>query len=193
MREIFNMIIVLSAICGISGFSLSYLKESTGPLIEAQVLANVQGPAIRQIYPAAQNSPVEDRKAFEADGKKVMVFPYRAGGALKGVAIEGAGVGFGGDLGVMVGFNVANDTLLGIGITQMKETPGLGTKVGEPKFTKQFVGAGVDVELRSKGGVIDAISGSTVSSLGAVGAVQDASGRYKALKQQILDTWGSAE
>lgn len=189
MREIMSMIVVLSVICSISGFSLAYLKETTGPLIEAQVLENVQGPAIKQVYPAAENQPVDERKPFDIDGRRIMVFPYMEGGKLKGVAIEGIGSGFGGDLGVMVGFNVSNDTLLGIGVTEMKETPGLGTKVAEPKFTKQFIGAGIDVDARSKGGVIDSISGSTVSSLGTLAAVQAAAQDYQALKDQILSTW----
>ncbi len=189
MRETAGMIIVLSLICCVSGFSLASLKQSTVPLIEAQVLKNVQGPAIAKVYPAADNQPVEERKAFEVEGRKIMIFPYRQGGKLQGVALEGKGGGFGGDIGVMVGFNLSNDTLLGIGVTTMSETPGLGTKVAEPKFTGQFQGAGMNVELKSKGGSIDAISGSTVSSVGAVGAVQAASRDYRALKEHILRTW----
>lgn len=189
MREAAGMIIVLSLICSISGFSLAYLKEKTAPLIEAQVLENVQGPAIGKVYPAADNQPVEERRVFELDGRKIMIFPYRLDGELQGVALEGKGGGFGGDIGVMVGFNLSNDTLLGIGITTMTETPGLGTKVAEPKFTKQFQGAAPPVEIKARGGSIDAISGSTVSSLGAVGAVQAATRDYQALKEQIVRAW----
>ena len=189
MREILSMIIVLSAICSISGFSLAYLKETTAPLIEVQVLENVQGPAIAQVYPAADNQPVEERKSFEIDGRKIMIFPYKQAGKLEGVALEGKGGGFGGNIGVMVGFNVNNDTLLGIGVTEMKETPGLGTKVAEPKFANQFKGIDLNVDVKAKGGTIDAISGSTVSSLGTVGAVQAAAKDYQALKNKILETW----
>ena len=185
MREIAGMIIVLSIICSISGFSLAYLKETTAPLIEIQVLENVQGPAITRVYPAADNKPVEDRKAFELNGRKITVFPYRQGDKLEGVALEGKGGGFGGDIGVMVGFNVNNDSLLGIGITTHSETPGIGTKVAEPKFTKQFQGSGIDVDAKS----VNAISGATVSSMGTINAVQSAAKDYKALKQQILQAW----
>ena len=118
-----------------------------------------------------------------------MVFPYREGGKLQGVALEGKGGGFGGDIGVMVGFNLSNDTLLGIGVTTMSETPGLGTKVAEPKFTKQFQGAALNVDAKSRGGSSDTISGSTVSSLGTVSAVQAAAKDYQALKEHLLQTW----
>ena len=189
MREILGMIVGLSAICGASGFSLAYLKEMTAPIIEAQVLENVQGPAIRQVYPSADNQPLEERKAFFFNDRKIMVFPYKREGKLMGVAFESAGKGYGGDIGGIVGFNVANDTLLGIGVTQMKETPGLGSKVAEPKFSNQFRGVPLAVDVKAKGGSIDAISGATISSLGTVTAVQTATVAYQSLKEEIQKTW----
>lgn len=192
MREIISMIVVLSAICAASGFSLAFLKQTTAPTIEAQVLTYVQGPAIESVYPGATNKPVEERRAFEIEGRRVMVFPYKQGGKLLGVAIENKAAGFGGDVGVMVGFNVANDTLLAIGITTMAETPGLGTKIAGVKFSGQFAGKSPGVKLSKDGGNIDAVSGATVSSTAAVTAVQKAAEDYQALKAEIEKTWGSA-
>ena len=189
MREILSMIIVLSAICSASGLCLAYLKDTTAPIIEAQVLTYVQGPAIENVYPAADNKPIEERKAFEVEGRRIMVFPFMQGGKLQGVALEGSGGGYGGDLGVMVGFNISNDSLLGISVTQMTEIPGLGTKIAEPKFSGQFKGSPLSVVLKSKGGNIVAISGATLSSTGAVTAVQPAVRDFQALKPQIQQTW----
>lgn len=189
MREMLSMIVVLSAICAASGFSLAYLKQSTASIIEQQVLTFVQGPAIERVYPAATNKPVDERKSFDLDGRQIMVFPYKEGDKLLGVALENKAGGFGGDVGVMVGFNLANDTLLGIGVTTMAETPGLGTKIAEPKFSNQFGGATLNVELSGKGGNIDAVSGATVSSAAAVAAVRNAVEDYQALKTEIQNTW----
>lgn len=189
MREILSMFVVLSAICAASGFSLAFLKQTTAPTIEAQVLTYVQGPAIESVCPTADNQPVAERRPFDLEGRKIMVFPYLRGGKLMGVALENKGGGFGGDIGVMVGFNIENDTLLGIGVTTMAETPGLGTKIAEAKFSGQFQGAGLDVDLSSRGGGIDAVSGATVSSGGAITAVQNAVKDYKALKAEIQKTW----
>ena len=50
MLAIIRMIVVLSSICGLSGFALSYLKISTAPRIEEQVLTYVQGPAILKVF-----------------------------------------------------------------------------------------------------------------------------------------------
>lgn len=191
MREIIKMIVVLSAICGLSGFCLSYLKQLTAPAIENQVLTYVQGPAIKQVLADTDNDPIADRKKFTnpTTGKEINVFPAIKGGKLVAIALEDFGAGFGGDIGVIVGFNVENDTLAGIGVTTMKETPGLGTVVADARFTKQFKKQPMNVDLKSKGGQIDALSGATISSTGVVTAVQNAAKVYQAIKSEATGTW----
>ena len=66
MADILRMIVVLSALCGLSGFALSYLKMVTAPVIEEQVLTYVQGPAIAGVFTDIDNQPIADRKAFES-------------------------------------------------------------------------------------------------------------------------------
>ncbi|WP_028588522.1 RnfABCDGE type electron transport complex subunit G [Desulfocurvus vexinensis] len=186
MREIINMIVVLSLISGTSGLSLAYLKELTAKPIEDQVLFYVQGPAIKSVFADADNDPLAERKSFETPEGPVMVFPAKKGGKLTAVALEGFGGGFGGDIGVIVGIDLAKDSLAGIGVTTLKETPGLGTRVAEPKFQQQFRGLPLDrVGLSGKGGSVDAISGATVSSVGTVTAVNKAIDIYKGLKPQL--------
>ena len=190
MKSILQMIVVLSVLCGMAGFCLSYLKMTTAPLIESQALTFVQGPAILEVFKNAENSPIEDRRSFTlADGRRVNVFPCMEGGRLTGVAVEQFGSGYGGDLGVVVGFRIAEDTLAGIGITTMKETAGVGTRVKEPSFLKQFPGKALPVKLRNQGGEIDAISGAAVSSNGVIGAVAKAVDVYQELKPLLLETW----
>jgi len=189
MTPIPRILAVMALICGLSGFCLSYLKTSTASAIEEQVLTFVQGPAILSVLSGTDNSPIAERKRFEVDGKSVMVFPGKKDGKLVSVALENSAKGFGGDIGVMVGFNLENDTLSGIGITTMKETPGLGTRIAEPAFTKQFVGKPLSNKLKSQGGSIDAVSGATISSTGAVEAVNKASRVYSSLKSSILESW----
>lgn len=190
MGSILKMIIVLAGLCGFSGFVLSYLKTVTAPTIEEQVLRNVQGPALASVFTGAENNPIADRHSFVlSDGSQVMAFPCRKGGKLTGVAIENFGKGYGGTLGVLVGFNISNDTLAGIGLTQLQETPGLGMRVKEPSFRSQFVDAKLPVGLSSKGGKIDAVSGATISSTGVVDAVNKADTVYKQLKPQLVDFW----
>ena len=114
----------------------------------------------------------------------------KRGGKLVGVAIEEHGAGYGGPIGVLVGFNVANDTLAGIGTTQLSETPGLGMRVKEPSFREQFAGAKLPVKLSAQGGSIDGISGATISSKGVIEAVEKADALYKKLKPELVQFWG---
>ena len=88
MADILRMIVVLSALCGLSGFALSYLKMVTAPVIEEQVLTYVQGPAIAGVFTDIDNQPIADRKAFETEKGRVLVFPAMRDGKLVGVALE---------------------------------------------------------------------------------------------------------
>jgi Na+-translocating ferredoxin:NAD+ oxidoreductase subunit G len=192
MREIINMVVVLSVICGISGFALSYLKISTAPLIEEQVLTYVQAPALKSVFPVSSNDPLAERQSFDLDGQQIVVFPIKQDGKLTGVALETFGPGYGGDIGVIVGFNLQNDLLEGIGVTTLKETPGLGTRIVEEKYTRKFKGQNPStVQLSSQGGNIDAVSGATISSAGTIIAVQRASSIYSKMKPKIMQTFQS--
>jgi electron transport complex protein RnfG len=184
MREILHMIVALTLICGVSGYSLATLKAATRDRIEGQVLTYVQGPALLGMIGEHDNDPIAQRVKLEHDGETTTVFPVRRGGELVGVAMESFAPGYSGDIGVMVGFDLATDDLMGIGITTQTETPGLGSRVTEPAFTAQFMGhAPANLDL---GANIDAVSGATFSSTGAVNAVKKAVETYKTLKPAIV-------
>lgn len=182
-------VIVLTVICAISGSALAALKVGTAEQIESQLLANVQGPVLNSMFPAPSNNPIEERKKFTlADGAVITVFPVYENNKLTSVAIEGIGQGYGGDLGVMTAFNMADNTLRQIGVTISKETPGIGTKIQTGRYLKQFNGKS-SVALRADGGEIDGVSGASVSSKGSVMAVQHAMGIFTSLKPEIEKTW----
>ncbi|WP_461210010.1 RnfABCDGE type electron transport complex subunit G [Desulfocurvus sp. DL9XJH121] len=185
MREIIHMIVALTLICGVSGFGLATLKSATRDRIEGQVLTYVQGPALLGMIGEHDNDPIAQRVKVDNAGSPLTVFPVQKGGKLTGVAMETFAPGYSGDIGVMVGFDLESDELLGIGITTQTETPGLGTRVTEPGFTAQFVGhAPANLDL---GGDINGVSGATFSSTGTVNAVKKAVDTYKTLKPAILE------
>ena len=142
-----------------------------------------------KVFADIDNSPIAERRKFTLNGAEVTVFPGKKNGELVAVALEDFGKGFGGDVGVMVGYDVNRDTLTGIGITTMKETPGLGTRVADPAFTGQFTGKTAGARLKSQGGDIDAVSGATVSSTGVMTALGNAAKVYAALKPKIVKAW----
>ncbi len=191
MNPMVRMVTVLSFLCATSGFLLSSLKASTANSIEEQVLTYVQEPAIVSIFPQAENNPVLERQKFTLeDETEVTVFPYIKDGKLIGVAIENFATGYAGALGIMVGFDINTDRLMGIGVTTIKETPGIGTRILEPFFINRFSNLASDsVGLSSEGGTIDTLAGVTISSVATVIAVQRASKDYLALKNSILEIW----
>lgn len=192
MREIIKMIVVLSAICAIAGLLLSGLKAGTAQRIEEQVLTYVQGPALLSVFTDVDNDPIAERKKFAVPGsdEEVTVFPAIKDGKLVGVALEQFSGGYGGPVGIMVGISTEEEKLVGIGVTTMKETPGLGTKAAEPEFSGQFIDHPLDpIELSGSGGSIDAISGATITSNAAVTATRKAVKIYSSLKDEIGKTW----
>ncbi|EGB16074.1 electron transport complex, RnfABCDGE type, G subunit [Pseudodesulfovibrio mercurii] len=190
MKEMIKMMIVLSLICGIAGITLAALRQVTAPIIEEQVLTYVQAPAIESVLAGYDNNPIKDRRKFEVDGRTVIVFPALKNGALVGVAFETSGKGYGGDIGVMVGFDVHAMALTGIGITTLKETPGVGARVAEHGYTTQFRGHSLEhMDLKKNGGDIQAVAGATISSTGTVAAVRDAIAIFNALKGKLAAGW----
>ncbi len=192
MKEMIKMMVVLSVICGLSGLTLAALKNATEARIEEQVLTYVQAPSLTQVLHDYDNNPIKDRKKFARPGAEdeITLFPAMKDGKLTGLAFEIFGKGYGGNIGVMVGFDTASGNLSGIGITTMKETPGIGARIAKHGFTSQFKGLSPGrARLKAHNGDIDAIAGATISSTGTVTAVQEAAKLFDALKPEIAKTW----
>lgn len=184
MKEILSMVLVLSVICGVSGFSLAALKGMTKDRIESQVLTYVQGPALMDVVGVHDNNPIAERINVPAEGGDLTIFPVKQKGKLTGFALETFAPGYSGDIGVMVGFSTESSALLGIGITTQTETPGLGSRVTLPAFTSQFRGHAMSrLDL---GAGVEGVSGASYSSKGAVEAVKKAMQVYAKNKSQIL-------
>jgi electron transport complex protein RnfG len=80
----------------------------------------------------------------------------------------------------MVGFDT-DKKIINISVLKQKETPGLGTKIKEPKFKDQFKGkdpASFKMAVKKDGGEVDAISAATITSRAFCEAVNKA---YQAL------------
>jgi electron transport complex protein RnfG len=82
---------------------------------------------------------------------------------------------------VMVGFT-PNGIITSTSVIGHKETPGLGTKMGEEKFSKQFEGKNPDsfnLTVKKDGGDVDAITAATISSRAFCDAVKKAHVAFK--------------
>jgi electron transport complex protein RnfG len=158
--------------------------------IENQQLEFVKGPAIRDILKGSSNDPIADRFKIKSGETEKSFFVGKFDGKAETIVFESAGKGFGGDIGLMIGVNVKDDKIVGIGVTTHSETPGIGSRAKtDPRFANQFKGLSLtgDFKVKSDGGKIDAISGATVTSKGIAGAVTEAAKVYASLKPELAE------
>lgn len=188
-KDYIKMVVVLTAIATVCGFLLAAVKGFTAERIEEQILVNVKGPAVLRVLDTSTNDLIGDRREVTIDDQKYVVFVGKKDGKAWAASFESSGGGFGGDIGVMVGFDLEKDQLTGIGILTHQETPGLGARVTETSFTDRFKYKPITAVFKVKkdGGEIDALSGATNSSRGVCEAVTKTVTLYPAVKKQVLE------
>jgi len=189
MREMISMIVVLTALTAVSGGLLAAVKSGTEVRIEEQILKFQKAPAIAQILTDISNDPIAERFTVSADGVELQIFPGKMADGSKAVAFETKGKGgYGGDVGLMMGFNLDTDEIIAARVTTHSETPGLGARAKDnPAFVSQFAGKPVsdNMALKNEGGSIDAMSGATITSGAVSRAALEAQDLYKKLKPEI--------
>jgi H+/Na+-translocating ferredoxin:NAD+ oxidoreductase subunit G len=188
MRELIKMVVVLTVLSAFSGGLLASLRNGTKDKIEYQQLKFVKGPAILDIFKGATNNPLVDRFKIKDGNVERSFFVGKFDGKLDTVAFESFGKGFGGDIGLMVGVNLNTDKILGVGVTTLSETPGVGSRAKtDPDFVAQFDGRPLmeTFKVKADGGQVDALSGATVTSRGVAAGMTDAGLIYKRLKPKI--------
>ena len=152
----------------IAGFSLGFVNDLTvGPKAKAKLERKVN--ALKQVLPSFDNNPVAQVKAIKSEKAKdsVELYPGYTTNELTGVAVIGSSEkGFSGLIKIMVGFK-PDGTIQNIEVLEQKETPGLGTKMKDEKFLKQFRTknpATYNLKVKKDGGEVDALTGATITS-----------------------------
>ena len=190
MRELIKMVVILTVLSAFSGGLLASLRDGTKDRIEYQQLKFVKGPAILDIFKGATNNPIVDRFKIKDGDVERSFFIGKFEGKPDEVAFESYGKGFGGDIGLMVGVNPSTDKIVGVGVTTMSETPGVGSRAKtDPDFVAQFAGKPMieTFKVKADGGQVDALSGATVTSRGVSAGLTDAGSIYKRLKPKITE------
>lgn len=184
------MVVVLTVLSTFAGGLLSGLRNATAARIEVQQLKFVKGPAIKLILKGASNDPIADRFTIKDGDTERKFFVGKFDGKANTVAFESFGKGYGGDVGLMVGVNIEDDTIIGVGVTTHMETPGLGaTAKDDPDFASQFKGFSIKEPLKvtTDGGKINALSGATITSRAVCVAATSAGSIYQKLKPQLVE------
>ena len=109
---------------------------------------------------------------------------YDAGGNEAGYVFTGGAKGYGGTVGVMVGFD-SEGTITGLEILSHSETPGLGANATKEDFKNRFIGktGTLTVDKTSNDGQnIQAITAATITSKAVVEAVNNITSVYEQVK-----------
>lgn len=151
---------------------------------------------ITQVAPEFNNTPVNETFSVPTDGDTVKLYVARKNNDVTGIVVETfSKKGYKGLMRFMVGFRT-DGTINKTVVLSHNETPGIGDKVEENNFTNQFEGKNPSknkIAVTQDGGVIDGISGSTVSSRAYCDAINRA---YKAFVELTTGdtswTWDGA-
>lgn len=183
-----NMLLVLTAVTGVSVALLAYVNELTKEPI-AQANAKTLNEALKSVVPAFTNNPVAECDTIfsEKDGKKIVdfiIYPAKNGEEIVGTAVEAKSMGFGGELKILVGFD-ADGKIYNYSLLAHAETPGLGSKAAD-WFKERNKGSikGLNpgetpLAVSKDGGQVDAITASTITSRAFLNAVNAAYSAYK--------------
>jgi len=183
-----SMVVILTVLSAFSGGLLATVRSKTEVRIENQVLKFEKAPAIKAILSDVSNDPLTDRFKLTSDGQETTFFVGKKDGTAQSIAFEAKGKGFAGEIGLMVGIDINNDTLIGVRVMTHSETPGVGSRAkDDPKFVSQFAGKPLDkpFAVKSDNGNIDAMSGATITSKGVCLAATTAQALYAKLKPEI--------
>lgn len=178
-KLIFVMLIVACSSAAILALVYSITKQ---PIRQAQDAKELKAIA-EVVYGGFDNNPFAEKTFINtADNKeRLILFPARRNGIINAVAIKtSTNKGFGGHMDLIVGFFL-DGTISGFRVINANETPGLGTKVNEPKFQEQFEGMNPKkhvFKVKQDGGDIDTVTAATISSRAVIDAIQKAYDAY---------------
>lgn len=197
------MLLSLLFICLLAAGLLAKMNDMTkAPIADAKALKLEE--AIKDVVPEFDNNPVDESYKVATDaGDSLLVYPARKGDEIVGFAVNSySDNGFSGNIQVMVGFDTEN-TVVNYAVLSHAETPGLGSQMVDwfkPQVQKislieklfgfemkqveaesSIIGKNpetTNLEVKSRGGDIDAISASTITSRAFLEAVNKAYAAY---------------
>ncbi|MEN8806247.1 MAG: FMN-binding protein [Desulfobacterales bacterium] len=191
MSELTRMVVVLSLIAGVCSAALTSANYLLDPYMRRQTDYFVRGPALERLFNKPAEEVLANKVMIATENGEIPVFFLEEGGAVTQLAVEATGKGgYGGDLQIMVGVDLVKERLTGMEAVSHSETPGLGARIEEAGFRRQWKGLPIDQEVAvtADGGVIDAISGATTTSRAAASGTNQVLDFVRENKDGILST-----
>lgn len=177
---LFNMIFILVTIACLSALLIGVTYRITEePIRLAKDQKELE--AIAEVAGEFNNNPFEEQmNVLDKNKNPITIYPARQDGTVTAIAVKSySNKGFGGKIELIVGFAM-DGSINGYKVIEQKETPGLGTKITDPKFKDQFIELNPRrsiIKVKQDGGEIDAVTAATISSRAVTDAIDRA---YKA-------------
>ena len=199
--SLLNMVLVLTGVAVVMGAVLAYVNHLTeGPIAEQKTKALADGIKTVMVCDDLVVTNTDTLRQNDAKGKEMTYIIYQAQdkqGQQLGAAVESTTGGFGGNLKVLVGFDL-DGKILGYTLLEHAETPGLGAKA-DKWFQKgekgDIIGKSPQEPLTvsKDGGQVDAITASTITSRAFLLAVNNAYNAYMATPSSDAETGGTRQ
>ena len=171
MKEMARYGAILALICVVASGLLAAVNKLTGPKIIAAAQSEEQA-ALKEVMPLADKFI-----AIKSDADKVVLY-YKAfdhQGKLIGFVFKASGKGYSSVIETLAGIFL-DGKISAIKVISLNETPGLGMRVTEDKFTAQFNHQN-SLDLSS----VEAITGATISSRAVMNSVMKKAQEIKEL------------
>ncbi len=179
MKESARMIAVLTFFAVLSGGILAWFNKFTEERVRLNKLRELQQ-ALSEVVPGMEEyEAIVKERDFEA-------YRIKKGGEVIGYALVAEGNGYQDKIKLIFGLSPDLKKIFALRVLEQKETPGLGARITEPDYLKQWEGrdASSGIELvkgkkPEKENQVEAISGATISSKAVVTIVNQAIERFK--------------
>lgn len=113
---------------------------------------------------------------------------YRKDGRLQGYAVPFEGQGFWDKIRGVIGIAQDKQTITGVAFYEQKETPGLGARIDEEEFRKQFVGKKIE-DSPEPIGIVPSSKSLEENEVHAVTGATQTSIRLETLMNQSIRAW----
>ncbi len=177
MRDMIKPSLSLFVICLVTAFCLAFVNNITKEPIIRRMEMDAEEKRKQVMSQAESFEKLEGWEAQDESGIIKEVYAAYIGEELAGYVFSAAPKGFGGEIAVTVGVD-SESAISGVRIGDNQETPGLGSKTADEKFTEQYIGKDISKEIKivkrpvSTDDEVQAVSGATISTRAVTSAVQ---------------------
>ncbi|HUW23601.1 MAG TPA: RnfABCDGE type electron transport complex subunit G [bacterium] len=173
MKKIIVRSLLLAIVASLAAWALSLTYKNTKPRIDAYAEQQARE-ARKEVLPEASEFELVNI------GEQEYFIGYDERGKRVGVSIKTKTRGYSGPIEMIMGFDMKGE-ITGLKILNQIETPGLGSKIVEDWFSKQFIklkAEDLSFTKEDPHGKVEAITAATISSRAALEGAKELFGLY---------------